>query len=152
MRTEKFFKRFRFHTAIIRCGQFAVNRYFVISVMTTRKIACSVGDVSMKFIEMFDLELEKTGAKSFRQKAEKCGMSPDYLRIILRGLRPPPQDDKIINACEMLGLSDLRTRELLVAAARDRSKGDSNQWDEVIEDLFQKALNRTDQLDRKSVV
>lgn len=78
----------------------------------------------MDFHKLLQTEFERKGLKSVQQKAEQSGFNTEYLRQVLHGNKVP-SDDMIVEACEKMKLSTDKTRELLLAAAKDRAKEDN---------------------------
>jgi transcriptional regulator with XRE-family HTH domain len=88
----------------------------------------------MDFRKLLLSVMTKPGSDSYASMGARSGMNPVYLSQILNGKRPPPSDEILSDACKKLGLSADKTKQLLLAAARDRSAGGAIRfWDEIIE-------------------
>ena len=75
----------------------------------------------MEFQKLLKIEFERKGLKTVQQMADFSGINTEYLRQTLHGKRVP-SDDMIVEACLKMKLSTDKTRELLLAAAKDRAK------------------------------
>lgn len=78
----------------------------------------------MEFCLLLQSEFERKGLKTVQQKAERSGFNTEYLRQVLHGHKVP-SDDMIVEACVKMKLSAEKTRELLIAAAKDRAKSEA---------------------------
>lgn len=78
----------------------------------------------MEFDTLIKLEFDRKGLKTVQQMADYCGLNTEYLRQMLHGKRTP-SDDMIVEACKKMKLSAEKTRELLIAAAKDRAKSEA---------------------------
>jgi phage repressor protein C with HTH and peptisase S24 domain len=75
----------------------------------------------MEFQKLLKIEFERKGLKTVQQMADFSGINTEYLRQALHGKRIL-SDDIIVEACDKMKLSTEKTRELLLAAAKDRAK------------------------------
>lgn len=78
----------------------------------------------MEFDKLIKIEFDRKGLKTVQQMAEYCGINTEYLRQTLHGKRTP-SDDMIVEAGKKMKLSAEKTRELLIAAAKDRAKSEA---------------------------
>lgn len=78
----------------------------------------------MEFCLLLQSEFERKGLKTVQQKAERSGFNTEYLRQVLHGHKVP-SDDMIVEAGKKMKLSAEKTRELLIAAAKDRAKSEA---------------------------
>lgn len=99
------------------------------------------------FIEHLKLAMARWGKTTPRQMADHVNqkeeiVSYDYLRRILKGDRPPPDDAIVLKICQSLGLSETDTAFLLTAAAHDRSNDQQTQkmWDSVRNKIAHEAV------------
>lgn len=75
----------------------------------------------MEFEKLIKFEFDRKGLKTVQQMADFSGINTEYLRQTLHGKRVP-SDDVIVEACQKMQLSPDKTKELLIAAAKDRAK------------------------------
>jgi len=90
----------------------------------------------MEFDKLLKIEFERKGLKTVQQMADFCGLNTEYLRQTLHGKRTP-SDDIIVEACKVMKFSTSKTRELLIAAAKDRAK------DPETKSMIDKALSNS---------